>query len=204
MMNAVLQWRLFREGRIRAGTEPLPVDAGNKPGELRRGEVPAVVAVAGPAEAALVQASRQQPDAVAVPHHHFETGAVFAGEQEGVALLRWAARRQGGLAREGLDAGAHVGGLRDQPEVSDVQHRLSSRMRMASAWGEPVMLARFSSRVAVLPVDASGAVAGVMTAGRSAAGVGCAKWAQSPPKVLMLMPCWRAYCTLFMPLWSHC
>lgn len=121
-----------------AGRETQPVNAGGKPGELFRRERPGGVAVAGPAEGALVQAAGAEPDAVAVPHQEFHAGAFFPGEEEGFAFP---GRMPGGLSgesRQGVDAGAYVSRLADEPEGMRAQHRLSSRMMAAMPAGEAV------------------------------------------------------------------
>ncbi len=59
----------------------------------------------------------------------------FPGEEEGFAFP---GRMPGGLSgesRQGVDAGAHVSRLADEPEGMRAQHRLSSRMMAAMPAG---------------------------------------------------------------------
>lgn len=73
----ILAQEVIQSTSAGAGRETQPVNAGGKPGELFRRERPGGVAVAGPAEGALVQAAGAEPDAVAVPHQEFHAGAFF-------------------------------------------------------------------------------------------------------------------------------
>lgn len=89
-----------------------------------------------------MEATGTEPDPVTVPHQELHAGAFFPGEEEGFAFPGRMPGGQRGEARQGVDAGAHVGGLADEPEGMRVQHRLSSRMMAAMPAGEEETLAR--------------------------------------------------------------
>lgn len=80
------------------------------------------------------------------------------------ALLRFHKRH-----REGLDTGAHVGGLAHESEVGNVQHWLSSQTRMTSAYSEPRFRARMNASESASDV-AVGTTKTGSPAGEAAAG----------------------------------
>lgn len=91
---------------------------------------------------ALTQAAVAEPDTVAVPHQELHAGAFFPGEEEGFAFPGRMPGSLSGEPRQGVDAGAHVCRLTNEPEGMRVQHRLSSRMMAAMPAGEEVTQAR--------------------------------------------------------------
>lgn len=99
-----------------------PVDTGDKPVELLRGERPGAIAVTRPGEAPLVEAAGAEPDAVPVPAQQFNAGAVFVGEEEGGAVMPGYAERALHILREDIDTAAHIDGLSDEEEVFRLKH----------------------------------------------------------------------------------
>jgi len=74
-----------------------------------------------PDEAALVQAARQQPQALAIVHQHLHARAALVGKQVGV--VQACGTKDFDHAAQGfVGPGAHVQGCRGQPQCVDADH----------------------------------------------------------------------------------
>jgi len=92
----------------RSARQALLVDASDEPGELFRGDLAGLIAVARPGEVTLVQAWSTEPDAVTVTHEYFQAGTLLDGEDERIIAFRCRMPLLSHPAGEGVDAVAHV------------------------------------------------------------------------------------------------
>ena len=82
--------------------------------------------VPGPGKLALVQSPGCQPNAKAVMHQYLDAVASLVGKQIGVMGLGFAELPDDTRQRR-IRAGAHVHGLRRQPDLVDMNHDCNKR-----------------------------------------------------------------------------